>query len=131
MVYAPNIAAERVPFFRRLAPFLDDTKRLVLMGDWNATLDPNIDKVGRGAGRLGRCESSLVDLMDHTGREMWTNREILDAFRVHFRDCFAHCPDLPLQEFRSYLADFPCLGAAEATSCEGVITECEVRDALK
>ena len=32
-VYAPNIAAERVPFFRRLAPFLNDTKRLVLMGD--------------------------------------------------------------------------------------------------
>ena len=38
-VYAPNIAAERVSFFRRLAPFLDDTKRLVLLGDWNAILD--------------------------------------------------------------------------------------------
>ena len=37
---------ERVSFFRRLAPFLDDTKRLVLMGDWNAILDPKIDKVG-------------------------------------------------------------------------------------
>ena len=48
-VYAPNIAVERVSFFRRLAPFLDDTKRLVLMGDWNAILDPKIDKVGRGA----------------------------------------------------------------------------------
>ena len=32
-VYAPNIAVERVSFFRRLAPFLDDSKRLVLMGD--------------------------------------------------------------------------------------------------
>ena len=82
-VYAPNIAAERVPFFRRLAPFLDDTKRLVLMGDWNAILDPKIDKVGRGASSAGRCESSLVGLitrhdlvdrfrLDHTGREMWT-----------------------------------------------------------
>ena len=80
-VYAPNIVAERVSFFRRLAPFLDDTKRLVLMGDWNAILDPKIDKVGRGASRLGRCESSLVGLMthhnlvdmfrlDHPGREM-------------------------------------------------------------
>ena len=39
-VYAPNIVAERVSFFRQLAPFLDDTKRLVLMGDWNAILDP-------------------------------------------------------------------------------------------
>ena len=69
--------------FRRLAPFLDDTKRLVLMGDWNAILDPKIDKVGRGASRLGRCESSFVGLMirhylvdrfrlDHPGQEMWT-----------------------------------------------------------
>ena len=39
--------------------------------------------------------------------------------------------DLPLQEFRSYLADFPRLGAAEAANCECVITECEVRDVLK
>ena len=82
-VYAPNIVAERVSLFRRLAPFLDDTKRLVLMGDWNAILDPKIYKVGRGASRWGRCESSLVGLMtrhdlvdsfrlDHPGWEMWT-----------------------------------------------------------
>ena len=343
-VYAPNIVVERVSFFRRLAPFLDDTKRLVLMGDWNAILDPKIDKVGRGARRVGRCESSLAGLMtrhdlvdrfrlDHPGREMWTwldsspsakvasyldrvlvrradidfvscptfhliawtdhklvrvslrlanrpslagywkfntslleirdfrdrlesliqralvgavtgnrwwgslkhrirdfatkygrqlnldrtkeaksiddrlsravsggdslnvelargdleresserykgyvvrsrlkrvlneavktnatvreeevrrfpdryigsvkapdgrllrsAREIRDAFRAHFRDRFARCTDLPLREFRSYLADFPRLGVAEAASCEGVVTECEVRDALK
>ena len=83
VVYAPNISAGRVSFFRRLAPFLEDTKRLVLMGDWNAILDPNIDKVGRGARRSGRCESSLVGLrtrhdlvdsfrLDHPGWEMWT-----------------------------------------------------------
>ena len=82
-VYAPNTIAERVSFFRWLAPFLDDTKRLVLMGDWNAIFDPKIDKVRRGASRLGRCESCLVGLMtrhdlvnrfrlDHPGREMWT-----------------------------------------------------------
>ena len=343
-VYAPNIVVERVSFFRRLAPFLDDTKRLVLMGDWNAILDPKIDKVGRGASRAGRCESSLVGFvtrhglvdrfrLDHPGREMWTwldsspsakvgsyldrvlvrradidfvscptfhliawtdhklvrvslrlanrpslagywkfntslleirdfrdrlesliqralvgavtgnrwwgslkhrirdfatkygrqlnldrtkeaksiddrisravaggdslnvelargdleresserykgyvvrsrlkrvlneavktnatareeevrrfpdryivsvkapdgrllrsGREIRDAFRAHFRDRFARCTDLPLREFRSYLADFPRLGVAEAASCEGVVTECEVRDALK
>ena len=64
-------------------PFLDDTKRLVLMADLNAILDPKIDKVEWGASRLGRCESSLVGLMirhnlvgmfrlDHSGREMWT-----------------------------------------------------------
>ena len=82
-VYASNIAAERISFFRRLVPFLDDTKRLVLMGDWNAILDPKIDKVGRGARRAGRWDSSLVgfvtrhDLvdrfrLDHPGWEMWT-----------------------------------------------------------
>ena len=32
---------------------------------------------------------------------------------------------------RSYLADFPRLGVAEAASCEGVVTECEVRHTLK
>ena len=74
-VYAPNIAVERVSFFCRLAPFLDDRKRLVLMGDWNAILDPKIDKVGRGARRLGRCESSLVDLMTwSTGFDWITQR---------------------------------------------------------
>ena len=83
VVYVPNSAAERVSFFRRLVPFLDDTKRLVLMCDWNAILDPKIDKVRWGTSRLGRCESSLVGLMtchnlvdrfrlDHPGREMWT-----------------------------------------------------------
>ena len=339
VVYASNIAAERVSFFRRLAPSLDDTKRLVLMGDWNAIIDPKIDKVGRGANRLRRCESSLDGFMtrhglvdsfrlDHPGWEMWTlldrsasakvvsyldrvlvrrayidfvscptfhliawtdhklirvslrlanrpslagywkfntslleirdfrdrleslihralvgavtgNRwwvslkhrirdfapkygrqlnldrtaeaksiddrlcrtvargdslgvelarrdleresserykgsvvrsrlkrvlksnanareelrmfpdrystfvktpdgrllrsgsEIRDAFRAHFRDRFARCTDIPLREFRSYLADFPRLGVAEAASCEGVVTDCEVRDALK
>ena len=54
-----------------------------------------------------------------------------DAFRAHFRDRFARCPDLPLQRFRSYLADFPHLEAAEAASCEGGVTECEFRDSLK
>ena len=54
-----------------------------------------------------------------------------DAFQAHFRDRFARCPELPLQELRSYLAGFTRLGAAEATSCECVVTECEVCDALK
>ena len=65
------------------------------------------------------------------GRVLRWNLEIRDAFRMHFCDCFARCPDFLLLEFRSYLADFPCLGAAEAAGCEGVVTECEVRHALK
>ena len=88
-VYAPNISLERVFFFCRLAPFLDDTNRLVLMGDWNAILDP----IGRGFRRLGRCESSLVDQvmtshevdrfrLDHPGREMWTWLDSLPSAKV-------------------------------------------------
>ena len=62
-VYAPNLPGERRSFFRRLGPFLDNPKRIVLLGDWNAILDPKIDKGGRGANGSGRCESSLIDLM--------------------------------------------------------------------
>ena len=60
-----------------------------------------------------------------------SNRKIREAFRIHFRDCFARSPDLPLQEFRSYLADFIRLGAVEAINCEALVTECEIIDALK
>ena len=72
--YAPNIITERVSFCRRLAPFLDDTKRLVLMGDWNGIFDPKIDKIGRGGSRLGRCESSLAGFM--------TRHDLVDGFRL-------------------------------------------------
>ena len=51
------------------------------MGDWNAILDPNIDRASRDASGMGRCDS-LVDFvakcdlidkyrLDHPGREMW------------------------------------------------------------
>ena len=82
-VYAPNITVEKRSFFRRLGPFLDDPKQLVLTGDWNASLELKIDKDRRRARGSDRCESSLIDLLavhdlidrfrlDHTGREMWT-----------------------------------------------------------
>ena len=69
--------------FGQLEPFLGDSKRICLVGDWNAILDPKIDKAWRGAHGLDRCKSSLVDFMarfdlvdrfrlDHPGREMWT-----------------------------------------------------------
>ena len=61
------------------------------------------------------------------GRVLRSSREIREAFRTHFRDRFARCPGLQAQEFRDYLADFPRLGEAEAASCEGAVTECEVR----
>ena len=63
------------------------------------------------------------------GHALRSNGEMRDAFREHFRDRFARCLDLPVQEFGSYLADFPRLGEVEAASCEGLV--CEVCDALK
>ena len=65
------------------------------------------------------------------GRVLRSNCEICEAFWTHFRDRFARCPDLQAQEFRDYLADFPRLGEGEAASCEGAVTECEVRSAMK
>ena len=82
-IYSPNTVAERVSFYRRFVLFLDDPKQLVLMGDWNAILDPKIDRAGRVARGSGGCESSLIDFMahhdlvdrfhlDHPGKEMCT-----------------------------------------------------------
>ena len=59
------------------------------------------------------------------------NHDMCDAFRAHFRDRFARCPDFSVQEFRSYLANFSRLREAEAADCEGLVTDCELRDALK
>ena len=73
----------------------------------------------------------IASLKTPDGRLLRTSREMRDAFRAHFRDGFSRCTDLPIWEFRSYLADFSYIGVAEAASCEGVVTECEVRDALK
>ena len=82
-IYEPNIAAERVSFFRWLAPFLDDLKRLFLVGDWNVILDHKKDRVRWGARVSETCESSAIDLMarhdlvdrfrlNHLLREIWT-----------------------------------------------------------
>ena len=63
------------------------------------------------------------------GHVLWSNRDIHEAFWVHFRDHFAHLLDLPISEFCSYLANFPCLQKAEAAGYIGLVTQ--VHDALK
>ena len=82
-VYAPNIVAERASFFRWLAPFLYDPKRLFL------TDDPKIDNIGRRVKRFGRCESSLLDLM--------AGHDLVDRFRL----------DHPGREIRTWLESLP------------------------
>ena len=82
-VHVPNSAAERCSYLRRLGSFLDASRRTVLVGDWNAILDPNIDRAGWGASSWARCDSGLSDFLtefdrvdryhlDHPEREMWT-----------------------------------------------------------
>ena len=111
-VYAPNCVGQRRSFFRRLEKYMTYPGRLVLMGDWNAILDPKIDR-GRGARGSGRCENSLINLMasnnlvdryrlDHPGEEMWTwarssslgsDRSYLDRVLVRRADIdFVGCP---------------------------------------
>ena len=109
----PNIPAERVSSFHWLVPFLDDMKRLILMGDWNAILVPKIDKVGWGARRLGRCESSLVSLisrhdlvgrfhLDYPGREMWMWLDSSPSAKV------GYYLDRVLEELTSISLVVPC-----------------------
>ena len=82
-VHVPTSSAERRSFFWQLGSSLDSSRQTVLVGDWNAILDPNIDRAGRRASILARCDSGLSDFLtefdlvdkyrlDHLGREMWT-----------------------------------------------------------
>ena len=45
-VYGSNASNELPTFFRRIGPYVIPSKRVILVGDWNAVLDPNL---GRGA----------------------------------------------------------------------------------
>ena len=65
-VHVPNTTAERRSFLRRLGSFLDASKRIVLVGDWNAILDPNLDRAGRGASSVARCDNALSDFLTVT-----------------------------------------------------------------
>ena len=79
-VYVPYCVGERRFFFPTVGA-VPQRFATVLMGDWNAILDPKLDRGRRGARGSDRCESSLVDLLaehdlvdkfrlDHQGREM-------------------------------------------------------------
>ena len=71
-VYAPNIAEERIYFFWRLAPLLDNPKWIILVGNLNAILDPKIDRV-----RKVWKQPNWLDDLSQFGRQIssWSPKE--------------------------------------------------------
>ena len=55
----------------------------------------------------------IESVKSRDGRMLRSNNEMHETFREHFCDLIASCPDLPVQEFRSYLADFSRLSEVE------------------
>ena len=43
-VYGPNATSELPAFFRRIEPYVIPWKRGILVRDFNAVLDPNLDR---------------------------------------------------------------------------------------
>ena len=81
-VHRLNIPGEKNSLFSWLRPFLTGNKRLVLVGDWNAILDPKLDRVRWSISGTVGYGSSLIDFiakfdlvvsfcLDHPGSDMW------------------------------------------------------------
>ena len=82
-VYGPNVTSELPAFFRRIEPYVVPSKRVILVGDWNAVLDPNLDRGAISAGtntldaRYFRDFVQRLDLVDkfrerHPNKIVWT-----------------------------------------------------------
>ena len=82
-VYGPNACSELPAFFRRIEPYVIPSKRVILVGDWNAVLDPNLDRGAISAGtntldaRYFREFVQRLDLVDkfrerHPNKLAWT-----------------------------------------------------------
>ena len=78
-VYGPNATSEFPAFFRRIEPYVVPSKRVILVGDWNAVLDPNLDRGAVSAGtntldaRYFRDFVQRLDLVDKF-RERYPNK---------------------------------------------------------
>ena len=82
-VYEPNATSELPAFFRRIEPYVVPSKRVILVGDWNAALDPNFDRGAISAvtntldARYFRDFVQRLDLVDkfcerHPNKIAWT-----------------------------------------------------------
>lgn len=63
-VYTPNDRREWAAFFRRIDPFLKTSCRVILEGDWNAVLDPDIDRTGTRSGTNNLDVKAFRDFID-------------------------------------------------------------------
>ena len=70
-------------------------------------------------------------VMSLEGYLLWSKCGMNEAFWARFSDHFAHCLDLPVQEFCRYLTDFPHFQEAEAASYKGLIVKCEVCECIE
>ena len=70
-VYGSHATSELPTFFRRIEPYVMPSKRVILVGDWNAVLDPNLD---RGA-------SSTYTLDARYFHEFVERLDLVDKFR--------------------------------------------------
>ena len=82
-VYGPNVTRKLPAFFRRIEPYVVPSKRVILVGDWNAVLDPNLDRGAISTGtntldaRYFRDFVQRLDLVDkfrerHPNKIIWT-----------------------------------------------------------
>ena len=71
-VYGPNATSELPAFFRCIEPYVVPSKRVILVGDWNAILDPNLD---RGAICAG------TNTLDARHFRDFVHLDLIDKFR--------------------------------------------------
>ncbi|GBG85813.1 hypothetical protein CBR_g40623 [Chara braunii] len=78
--YSLNGSQQREDLVERLKEILDGTRHLILVGDWNATLDPSLDKLSGGvrSEEEGWTEESLPI------HRLMTSLELIDPYRLHY-----------------------------------------------
>ena len=81
--YGPNATSELPAFIRRIEPYVIPSKWVILVGDWNAVFDPNLDRGARSTGtntfdaRYFRDFVERLDFVDkfrekHPNNVVWT-----------------------------------------------------------
>ena len=69
----PTLLVSSLRFFRRIEPYVSPSKRVILVRDWNAVLDPNLDR--------GAISSGTNTLDARYFREFVQRLDLADKFR--------------------------------------------------